>query len=377
MELVVGPDGQPADDRASTSPADRCRPRSGASQVGRVPLYLLDTNIAAQHSRRGPRASPTSSTAATRRCASGRRSCSASAASARCRRSGSQPTVCHMNEGHSAFLALERIRQLMAHARPQPSARRANWRPPALVFTTHTPVPAGHDHFPPELMDRYFGDYGARAGTLADGLPGARAQEHPATGEFCMTVLALAHGRARQRRQPAARRGQPQDVAVALARACPEDEMPIGHVTNGVHFRTWISPEMNQLYDRYLGLDWREDPAETATSGAGSSQIPDEELWRTHERRRERLVAFARRAGARPAASGRGCLAAEIEARRRGPRSRRADHRLRPPLRHLQAGDPPPARLGPPAEASSPTRSGRCRSSSPARRTRRTTRARS
>ena len=71
--------------------------------------------------------------------------------------------------------------------------------------------------------------------------------------------------------------------------------VPIGHVTNGVHFRTWISLEMDQLYDRYLGPNWREEPADSERRGSACERIPAEELWRTHERRRERLVAFARR----------------------------------------------------------------------------------
>lgn len=74
----------------------------------------------------------------------------------------------------------------------------------------------------------------------------------------------------------------------------PEEEIPIGHVTNGVHFQSWISLEMNQLYERYLGPSWREEPADRAL-WQGVYSIPDEELWRTHERRRERLVAFTRR----------------------------------------------------------------------------------
>jgi starch phosphorylase len=74
----------------------------------------------------------------------------------------------------------------------------------------------------------------------------------------------------------------------------PESEVPIGHVTNGVHFRTWVSIEMNQLYDRYLGPKWREEPADRKLWQRTES-IPGGELWRTHERRRERLVGFARR----------------------------------------------------------------------------------
>ncbi len=92
----------------------------------------------------------------------------------------------------------------------------------------------------------------------------------------------------------------------------PLDEIPIAHVTNGVHPQSWISDEMRNLFDRYLGPRWAEEPGDTGVWARGE-QIPDEELWRTHERRRERLVAFARRR-----------LAKQLDGARRGrcPRSR-------------------------------------------------------
>ena len=204
-----------------------------------------------------------------------------------------QPQVYHMNEGHAAFLALERTRSLMEiSGLTFDEAREAATA--GLIFTTHTPVPAGHDHFSPDLMDRYFADYARSLGlSRHDFLALGRQNSHDESETFSMTVLALRlaaysngvsqlHGQvSRQMWQ-----GFWSDV--------PENEIPIGYVTNGVHFRTWISHEMDQLYDRYLGPRWAEEPADQ-TVWEKAEHIPAEELWRTHERRRERLIAFARR----------------------------------------------------------------------------------
>lgn len=206
---------------------------------------------------------------------------------------GLEPAVYHMNEGHAAFLALERIRRLMeTWEAPFAVAREA--ASAGLIFTTHTPVAAGHDYFPPALMDRYFGEYFPSLGlSRLEFL--ALGQQNPqyADDPFCMTVLALrlaaaSNGVSRLHGEVSRRMWQ------ALWPEVPENEIPIGHVTNGVHFRSWISREMNQLYDRYLGPRWREEPADQSV-WARAEQIPTEELWRTHERRRERLVVYVRR----------------------------------------------------------------------------------
>lgn len=206
---------------------------------------------------------------------------------------GLQPPVYHMNEGHAAFLALERVRWLMetfggsfSEAREAASA--------SLIFTTHTPVLAGHDHFPPELMDRYFADYARRLGlSRVEFLGLGRQNPRDESAPFSMTILALrmaaySNGVSRLHGQVSRQMWQ------VLWPGVPEDEIPIGHVTNGVHFQSWISHEMDQLYDRYLGPRWRDEPADQAV-WQRVRQIPAEELWRTHERRRERLVAFTRR----------------------------------------------------------------------------------
>ncbi len=206
---------------------------------------------------------------------------------------GMEPTVYHMNEGHSAFLSLERVRRLMER-RGLSFVEAREVACAGLVFTTHTPVPAGHDYFSPGLLDHYLGDYVRSLGLSRQEFYGLGRQA-PANDseEFCMTVLAL--------RMAASSNGVSQ-LHGAVSRkmwktlwpGVPEDEIPIGSVTNGVHFRSWISAEMNQLYDRYLSPKWREDGADIELwKRAGT--IPAEELWRTHERRRERLVGFARR----------------------------------------------------------------------------------
>jgi starch phosphorylase len=206
---------------------------------------------------------------------------------------GLKPTVYHMNEGHSAFLGLERVVRLMETEKLSfPEARLL--ASASLIFTTHTPVPAGHDYFPAALMDRYFSEHISRLGIgRSDFLALGRKHPQDESEDFCMTVLAL--------RLAAASNGVSRLHGIVSRRmwneiwsSVPEAEVPIGHVTNGVHFRSWVSFEMNQLYDRYLGPKWREEPAD-AKLWQRVESIPAPELWRTHERRRERLVAYARK----------------------------------------------------------------------------------
>ena len=203
-----------------------------------------------------------------------------------------QPTVYHMNEGHSAFLGLERILRLMETK--QLSFREARVLASAsLIFTTHTPVAAGHDYFPPALMDRYFSAMVRRLGVSRfDFLGLGRKDPKNDSEDFCMTVLALrlasfSNGVSRLHGKVS------RSMWNQIWKGVPEAEVPIGHVTNGVHFRSWVSFEMNQLYDRYLGPKWREEPADPKLWQRVEA-IPTAELWRTHERRRERLVAYAR-----------------------------------------------------------------------------------
>ncbi|HET7036636.1 MAG TPA: alpha-glucan family phosphorylase [Thermomicrobiaceae bacterium] len=205
---------------------------------------------------------------------------------------GYDPAVYHLNEGHSGFLALERVRRLMEEHEVS-FAEASEAASAGLVFTSHTPVPAGHDYFPPDVMHRYFGDYAAALGlSMHDFMALGRQDAHNEGESFCMTILALRlasysngvselHGEVTRR------------MWERIWPGVPEREVPIGHVTNGIHLRTWVAPELAQLYDRYLGPRWRDEPANGAL-WQRVSRIPAEELWRVHERCRERLVSFAR-----------------------------------------------------------------------------------
>jgi glycogen phosphorylase len=205
---------------------------------------------------------------------------------------GIEPHVYHMNEGHSAFLGVERIRLLMAEqgisfeeAREAVSA--------SNVFTTHTPVPAGNDAFEPWLIDKYFANYWGQLGLGRDSFLALGRQEANNRDEpMSLTVLAL--------RLSSYRNGVSQLHGNVSRRlwanvwpGVPVEEMPIRSITNGIHIRGWLSHDMAELYDRYVGTGWHESAAET-NAWKGIEAIPDTELWRTHERRRERLVTFAR-----------------------------------------------------------------------------------
>ncbi|HYI16400.1 MAG TPA: alpha-glucan family phosphorylase, partial [Thermomicrobiales bacterium] len=261
------------------------------AEVGRISLYLLDTNIDANRPEDRDITDQLYGGDLEMRI---RQEIVLGIGGCRALRAlGLAPVVYHMNEGHSAFLSLERVCQLMedrglsfAEAREAASA--------GLVFTTHTPVIAGHDAFPPHLIDRYLGEY-VRQLNISRQEMLALGRKNPADeGEpFWMTVLALrmaAYSNGVSKLHGEISREMWQGLWPGL----PEVEVPIGHVTNGVHLRSWVSDELEAHYDRYIGSRWRNEPS-TTTSWEQASRIPAEELWRTHERRRERLIVFARR----------------------------------------------------------------------------------
>ncbi|MFW6330715.1 MAG: alpha-glucan family phosphorylase, partial [Gemmatimonadota bacterium] len=258
------------------------------AQVGRVPLFLLDTNI--------PDNGPEDRNITDRLYGGDlelrlRQEVLLGIGGIRALATlGLEPPILHMNEGHSAFAALERTRRAMAaHGLEFDAAREA--ASAGTVFTTHTPVPAGHDAFPAELVQRYLGEYARSLGIPFDRFLGLGVAH---LGEpFSMTVLALrlsAVSNGVSRLHGTVSRSMWKGLWPGL----PQREVPIGHVTNGVHLPSWISRDMDELYDRYLGPRWREEPGDPEI-WRRADRIPAEELWRTHERRRERLVAFARR----------------------------------------------------------------------------------
>lgn len=206
---------------------------------------------------------------------------------------GIRPDVCHMNEGHSAFLALERIRTIIAeHNISFDEARQA--AAAGHVFTTHTPVPAGIDRFPPEMIQRYFRDFVAGLRLDMEGLLALGRENVFSKNEFfSMAVLAIrtadwANG------VSALHGVVSRSMWTNIWPRVPVTEVPIGHVTNGVHARSWLSGDLIQLLDRYLGARWQNDPTDHEV-WRSIHEVPDEELWRVHERRRQKLIIWARR----------------------------------------------------------------------------------
>ncbi len=205
---------------------------------------------------------------------------------------GIKPTVCHMNEGHSAFLSLERTAVLMDQEKLS-FAQAREIVASSNVFTTHTPVPAGNDFFPREMIEHYFSNFHDRLKlTREEFLALGRVNMEDAHESFGMTVLALRmawhcngvselHGHVSQR------------MWQRIWPEVPPQEIPITSITNGVHTQSWLSEGFARLYQEYLGAKWSDRPADHSV-WARTNRIPDSELWRTHERRKERLIDFAR-----------------------------------------------------------------------------------
>jgi starch phosphorylase len=203
---------------------------------------------------------------------------------------GFEAEVFHMNEGHSAFLSLERIRlHVTQHDLDFYSALQLVAS--ANVFTTHTPVPAGNDSFPREMMVRYFNDFAAQLKIPFDELFRFGQTSTDPVASFSMTILALRtsrHANGVSRLHGAVSQSLWKDVWAGV----PVHEVPITSVTNGIHTKTWMAPEFSALYTKYLG-DWEEHLTEP-DFWRGVIEIPDAELWETHQRLKLRLVDFVR-----------------------------------------------------------------------------------
>jgi starch phosphorylase len=261
------------------------------AQVGRVPLFLLDTNLA--ENKQEDRHITDQLYGGDNEMRIQQEIILGIGGVRALRALDVRPTVYHMNEGHSAFLALERTRLIMAEQHLS-FAEARELVAAGNLFTTHTPVPAGIDLFPPYLMDRYFGAYLGELGLSRDAFLGlGRRPANQPDDAFSMAILALglsySTNAVSQRHGTVAR-----EMWRDLWPGTLAEDVPIGHVTNGIHLHSWLSNDMASLYERYLGPQWAERPFDRQL-WARMDRIPDEELWRTHERRRERLVAVARR----------------------------------------------------------------------------------
>ena len=206
---------------------------------------------------------------------------------------GITPGVLHLNEGHSGFAVFEAIRDRMEEEGLDfySAARQI---PREVIFTTHTPVPAGHDRFSSGLIEEHLGPLRDQLGISQENLMGF-GRVHPTDNvePFCMTVLGLKL--ARRVNAVSSLHGE---VSRAMWRGLypdkPEDAVPIGHVTNGVHVPSWLAPQMRRLYDRHLGVGWHRQSGASHTWEAIET-IDDGELWETHLSLKGQLLNFVRR----------------------------------------------------------------------------------
>ncbi|PYL35577.1 MAG: alpha-glucan phosphorylase [Verrucomicrobia bacterium] len=203
---------------------------------------------------------------------------------------GIDPEVFHMNEGHSAFLAMERIRRKVVEKKLEFYSA-LQIVASANIFTTHTPVPAGNDSFPREMMREYFGDFAKELGIPFDELFSFGQTRVDRSDPFSMTILALRmsrHSNGVSKLHGEVSRSLWRDVWNGV----PVHEVPITSVTNGIHTKTWMAPEFSALYRKYLG-EWEERITEP-DFWRRVIDIPDSELWETHQQLKHRLVEFVR-----------------------------------------------------------------------------------
>ncbi len=205
---------------------------------------------------------------------------------------GIQPAVYHLNEGHAAFCTLEVCRQQIELTGRSFYDIETDVRN-RCVFTTHTPVPAGHDVFSPDLMDSYFAHYWTQLRLSREQFLalGARRLGDP-WEPFGMTVLALRMCRTSngvsQLHGEVSRK-----MWTVLYPQYSEEKVPIGYITNGVHAPTWTAPLIADLYNQYLGADWKNRAIDPET-WAKVDDIPNAELWYRHQILKERLIAYTR-----------------------------------------------------------------------------------
>ncbi|MDE3199034.1 MAG: alpha-glucan family phosphorylase, partial [Acidobacteriota bacterium] len=289
MEAAIGADGAPITVQIDTRRGS-IRAKVWRVQVGRCDLLLLDSNV---------EGNAPEDRELTSRLYGGdgrvriRQELLLGVGGVRALRAmGITPGVYHMNEGHSGFAVLEAIRMRMVDEglsfdQAAPSVARE------VVFTTHTPVPAGHDRFGADLIDEHLGPLRELLGISHERLM-ELGQEHAGQHhEFCMTVLGLKLSR-RANAVSSLHGEVSRAMWLSLFPGRGEEGVPIGHITNGVHVPTWLAPQMFRLYERHLGTGWHLRGGEAKT-WEGIESVDDGELWETHLSLKARLLHFVRR----------------------------------------------------------------------------------
>ncbi|MEN8241052.1 MAG: alpha-glucan family phosphorylase, partial [Chloroflexota bacterium] len=257
-------------------------------RVGRIPLYLLDTNVEANSE--GDRLLTARLYSSDMELRISQEIILGVGGVRALRVLGHHPKGWHMNEGHSAFLGLERTRELVAGGDTFDSAIEKVRK--SSIFTTHTPVPAGNDEFPLWLVDKYFSNLWPQLGLDRDEFINL-ARHEVAWGEvFSMPILAFrfseySNGVSELHGQVARKMWN------FLWPEKKENKVPISHITNGVHTGTWLARRMGVLFDQYLPSNWRENQ-DNPEMWEAVLEIPDQELWAVRHHLKRKLVAYIR-----------------------------------------------------------------------------------
>ena len=290
MQPAIGQDGKPVVVEIRTR-GGVIRAKVWRVKVGRIDLLLLDSNVAGN----APEDLDTTSRlyggdARTRI----RQELLLGVGGFRALKAmGITPGVLHLNEGHSGFAVFEAVRSRMQEEGIDFNTA-ASQMAREVVFTTHTPVPAGHDRFHADLIEEHLGPLREQLGLSQENFMGfGREQPTDFQEPFCMTVLGLKLSR--HANAVSSLHGEvSRSMWWSLYPGKPQDAVPIGHITNGVHVPSWLAPQMGRLYDRHLGVGWQANSGSSRTWGEIES-VDDGELWETHLSLKSQLIDFARR----------------------------------------------------------------------------------
>lgn len=284
---ATGPDGKEVEISVDL-PGRRVYAKIWRIQIGRNPLFLLDTDVA--DNAPGDRELSARLYGGNQELRISQEIVLGIGGLRALRALGIDPTVFHLNDSHPVFAVLERVRELVAEGRDFATAQVMTRG--STVFTTHTPVAAGNEIFPYELIDKYFSGYWSQLGLSRDEFHNLARQAQPWGTVFSMTVLALRfssirNGVSKLHGQVARQMWQFLWPGVDTA------DVPIGHITNGVHTGTWLSRPMEALYDQYLQPGW-EEAVDNPAQWQSVSTIPAAELWSAHGAAKRAMIDYAR-----------------------------------------------------------------------------------
>jgi starch phosphorylase len=289
LEPAIGKNGRPVVVQVDTRHGS-IRAKVRRARVGRIDLYLLDSDV--EGNAREDRELTSRLYGGDSRVRVHQELLLGVGGLRALRALGITPGVLHLNEGHSGFAVLEAIRQRMedegiSFEKAVPLVSRQ------VVFTTHTPVPAGHDRFDADLIEEHLGPLREAIGISKEQFMGLGREDPQSNESFCMTVLGLRLSR-RANAVSSLHGEVSRAMWTGLTPGRAEDSVPIGHITNGVHVPTWLAPQMFRLYDRHLGTGWNLHSSDSKIWD-GIENVDDGELWETHLNLKSRMIDFVRR----------------------------------------------------------------------------------